>query len=217
MLNQASGGRCCRRNNVAASPQMCIAVTEHWPCERCLQELHGTPRAGGSTLHYLNIHRHRTLCQHLWLKDRKLSAKSWWEQGEAGSGKVLGGPNSTPALPWPFFTPSTPKAHFPSETPHPLEWKSLQESTAGDSYASLYAPAWGRGKFLLLIIVTQLWQPASPKRSPGKKSKLLKEFQTVQQRSVDRAYQCQLLSCRGNKQALPPGKSFSSSCGFQRI
>lgn len=99
----------------------------------------GEPSPGGSTLHHLDVHK--PPCQGLLLKHRKLSAQSWWEQRAAsfefhrqweGPGRFQPHPGPPPEHP---SLPQCLKAHFPSETPHPFEWKRLQESTPGDSYA----------------------------------------------------------------------------------
>lgn len=99
--------------------------------------------------------------------------------------------------PWPSFTSSMPKAHFPSETPHPFKWKTLKnplEETAMPSPC----PCLGQREIPAVHHCHTAVTASSSQTEPWGKAKLLKELQTVQQRSVDRAYQRQLLYCRGN-------------------
>lgn len=112
-----------------------------------------------------------------------------WGQRKAGQGSTAASQEvpaphiRVPALTRNTFLPqflspfSEGNTSFPWVEEHP-------SSRSRRQLCSPCAPTWGGGKILLLITVTQLWQPVSPKQGPGEKnkikSKLLKEFQMVQ-------------------------------------
>lgn len=161
----------------------------------------GEPSPAGSTLHHLDVHK--TLCQGLLLKHRKLSAKSWWEQRAAsfefhrqweGPGRFHPHPGPPPEHP---SLPQCLKPIFQVKHLISLSGKGSRNPLQEIAMPSLCPCLWEREipaahhchtAVTASSSQTELWE----------KAKLPEKFQTVQQRSVDRACQSQLLSCRGN-------------------
>lgn len=181
MLNQASEGRCCCKNNAAASPQVCIAFTEHltlWKVSQAGSWEHPAQVKALCTAWICTGTRHcaRTFCQR-----KKLSAKSWWEQGEEGF--ELSRQWESPGRSQPHTGPPPDHPSLPQCLKPIFQVKHLIPSSGKASrihsrrqLCLLHAPAGGRGKFLLLITVIQLWQPAAPKRSPGENQSSWRSF-----------------------------------------